>query len=383
MRFLHTSDWHLGKTLKGRSRADEHEAALSEILDLIEREKIDCVLITGDIFDSQAPPPDAERLAFNFFSKLRRLNVEAVVIGGNHDHPKRLAASRDVLGLLDIHVRPDPARPADGGIIEIEKDGEKALVAVLPFVTAGKIEDATTLMGPEVARYQAYSERISAICGVLTESFSSKTINLLLAHMYVDGSETSRSEREIHIAKPYAVSAQRFPSTAHYIALGHLHRPQEISAPSRTLYAGSILQLDFGEREQKKRVVIIDAHPGKPAKIKSYPLKSGRQLREVTGTLDQLRARAETFGDDWLRVTVKVEIPLPGIADSVREILPNTLEVRLDYPHIDPQTIEMAGTDPLELFSRFYKRQRAAEPPQTITKLFSTLYEEAIADETD
>jgi exonuclease SbcD len=380
MRFLHTSDWHLGKTLKGRSRADEHEAALSEILDLIEREKIDCVLITGDIFDSQAPPPDAERLAFNFFSKLRGLNVEAVVIGGNHDHPKRLAASRDVLGLLDIHVRPDPARPADGGVVEIEKDGEKALVAVLPFVTAGKIEDATTLMGPEVARYQAYSERISAICGVLTESFSSKTINLLLAHMYVDGSETSRSEREIHIAKPYAVSAQRFPSTAHYIALGHLHRPQEISAPSRTLYAGSILQLDFGEREQKKRVVIIDAHPGKPATIKSYPLTSGRQLTEVFGTLDELRARAETFGDDWLRVTVKVDMPLPGIADNVREILPNTLEVRLDYPHIDTQTIEMAGTDPLELFSRFYTRQRSAEPPEAITKLFSTLYEEAIAD---
>jgi exonuclease SbcD len=383
MRFLHTSDWHLGKTLKGRSRGDEHEAALSEILEIIERENVDCVLITGDVFDSQAPPPDAERLAFNFFSKLRRLNVEAVVIGGNHDHPKRLAASRDVLGLLDIHVRPDPARPADGGVIEIAKDGEKALVAVLPFVTAGKIEDATTLMGPEVARYQAYSERISAICGVLTESFSSKTINLLLAHMYVDGSETSRSEREIHIAKPYAVSAQRFPSTAHYIALGHLHRPQEISAPSRTLYAGSILQLDFGEREQKKRVVIIDAHPGKPATIKSHPLKSGRQLREVTGTLDQLRARAETFGDDWLRVTVKVEMPLPGIADSVREILPNTLEVRLDYPHIDPQTIEMAGTDPLELFSHFYKHQRTAEPPQAITKLFSTLYEEAIADASD
>jgi len=383
MRFLHTSDWHLGKTLKGRSRADEHEAALSEILDLIEREKIDCVLITGDIFDSQAPPPDAERLAFNFFSKLRGLNVEAVVIGGNHDHPKRLAASRDVLGLLDIHVRPDPARPADGGVVEIEKDGEKALVAVLPFVTAGKIEDATTLMGPEVERYQAYSERISAICGVLTESFSSKTINLLLAHMYVDGSETSRSEREIHIAKPYAVSAQRFPSTAHYIALGHLHRPQEISAPSRTLYAGSILQLDFGEREQKKRVVIIDAHPGKPATIESYPLTSGRQLTEVFGTLDELRARAKTFGDDWLRVTVKVDMPLPGIADNVREILPNTLEVRLDYPHIDTQTIEMEGTDPLELFSRFYTRQRSAEPPEAITKLFSTLYEEAIADATD
>ena len=80
MRFLHTSDWHLGKTLKGRSRSDEHEAALTEVLDLVRREKIDCVLITGDVFDSQAPPPEAERLAFNFFSELRGLDIPAVVI---------------------------------------------------------------------------------------------------------------------------------------------------------------------------------------------------------------------------------------------------------------------------------------------------------------
>jgi exonuclease SbcD len=383
MRFLHTSDWHLGKNLKGHARLDEHEAALSEILDIVQREKIDCVLITGDVFDSQAPPPDAERLAFNFFSKLRELSVTGVVIAGNHDHPKRLAATRDILKLLDIHIRPYPARPSEGGVLEIERNGQTAQIALLPFVTAGKIEDATTLMGPEVERYQAYSERIGAICEVLSASFSSKTINLLLAHMYVDGSETSRSEREIHIAKPYAVSPQRFPSTAHYIALGHLHRPQEINAPSRTFYAGSILQLDFGEREQQKRVVMIDARPGKPATIESLPLSSGRQLTEVSGTFDEIQARAETFGDDLLRVTLKVEKPVPGIADRVREILPNTLEVRLDYPRTDGKTEIVSSTDPVELFTQFYSRQRAVGPPDEIAKLFRTLYEEALTDETD
>jgi exonuclease SbcD len=384
MRFLHTSDWHLGKSLKGRSRIEEHESALSEILDIAQREKVDSVLITGDIFDSQAPPPEAERLAFNFFSRLRELGITGVVIAGNHDHPKRLAAIRDVLKLLDIHVRPYPARPSDGGMIEIDTKGEKARIAVLPFLTAGKIEDATTLMGPEVERYQPNTHTIGAMCGVLTESFSSTTINMLLAHMYVDGCETSRSEREIHIAKPYAVSPQRFPSTAHYIALGHLHRPQEISAPSRTLYAGSILQLDFGEREQKKRVVIIDAHPGKPATIESYPLTSGRQLTEVNCTLPELQARAETFGDDWLRVTLKVDKPVPGIADTVRQIAPNTLEVRLEYPRAESAPFEVAGSNPIELFSQFYQQRWAAEPPHEITKLFGTLYEEALlTDATD
>src|SRR5436853_7503075 len=100
MRFLHTSDWHLGKTLKGRSRSDEHEAAPPEILDLVRREQVDCVLITGDLFDSQAPPPEPERLAFNFYSELRGLKVAAVIIGGNHDHPNRLLANRYGLRLI-------------------------------------------------------------------------------------------------------------------------------------------------------------------------------------------------------------------------------------------------------------------------------------------
>jgi DNA repair protein SbcD/Mre11 len=378
MRFLHTSDWHLGKTLKGRSRSDEHEAALSEILDIAKRETVDCLLITGDIFDSQAPPPEAERLAFNFFSELRGSSTPAVVIGGNHDHPKRLLAIRDVLRWLDIHVRPEPVRSADGGVVQIQKNGELAQIAVLPFVTAGKIEDAAKLMGPEVERYQEYSERIVAMCETLTQSFSAKTINLLLAHMYIDGAETSQSEREIHVAKPYAVSPQRFPSTAHYIALGHLHRPQEIAAPSRALYAGSILQLDFGERDQQKRVVIIDAHPGKPPTIESHALQSGRRLRDVSGTLEELQAKAETFGEDLLRVTIKIERPVPGISDTIREMLPNALEIRLDYPRLEATPIEIAGSDPYELFNRFYLHQRASTPPDELSKLFRSLYEEAL-----
>lgn len=378
MRFLHTSDWHLGKTLKGRTRSAEHEAALAEILEIARREKIDCVLITGDVFDSHAPPPDSERLAFHFFSELKGLQIPAIVIAGNHDHPKRLLALRDVMEFLDVYIRPEPIRPADGGIVKIERNGETAVVAALPFVSIGKIEDAAKLMGPEVERYQQYSERIAAMCETLADSFSGRTINLLMAHLYVDGAETSRSEREIHVARPYAVSAQRFPSTAHYIALGHLHRPQEIGAPSRALYAGSILQLDFGELEQQKRVVLVEAHAGRPATIEEVPLRSGRMLREVSGTLDELKAEAENFGDDLLRVIIKVDQPVPGIADAVRELLPNALEIKLDYPRAETTAPEVSGADPEELFRRFYAHQHASDPPEEITKLFRDLYEEAV-----
>src|SRR2546425_10751939 len=107
------------------------------------------------------------------------------------------------------------------------------------------------LLDPEAEQYKDYAQRIGGMADALSRSFTAQTINLFLAHVYVDGSLTCGSEREIHIAKPYAVSAQRFPASAHYVALGHLHRPQEISAAIPTHYARLPLQLDFGEQGQQ------------------------------------------------------------------------------------------------------------------------------------
>lgn len=117
MRFLHTSDWHVGKTLKTRSRLDEHASVLKEILDIAQHENVDALLVTGDLFDSAAPLPDADRLVYDFFSGLCGLHIPAVVIGGNHDHPRRLRAIREILSRLDIHIRPEPARPDSGGVV--------------------------------------------------------------------------------------------------------------------------------------------------------------------------------------------------------------------------------------------------------------------------
>lgn len=380
MRFLHTSDWHVGKTLKTRSRLDEHAAVLKEILDIAQREKVDAVLVTGDLFDSAAPQPDAERLVYDFLSDLCGLHIPAIIIGGNHDHPRRLRAIREILFRLDIHVRPEPARPDSGGVVTLTRGGETVRIAVLPFVTVGKISDAAKLLSPESERFQDYAERIGAMAEALSQSFSPQTINLFLAHLFVDNSITCGSERDIHIAKPYAVSAQRFPSTAHYIALGHLHRPQEITAPAPTYYAGSPLQLDFGEEGQEKRVVIIDAHPGKPANISSIPLASGRTLRSIAGSLEELESAAGNSGDDLLRVTIRLDKPTPGIADRIREILPNALHISIEVPQ-SPGTDDSAmtaGTDPNALFAAFYRRKYESEPPEDVARLFGELYEEQV-----
>jgi exonuclease SbcD len=377
MRFLHTSDWHVGKMLRGRSRLDEHESVHSEIMQIAIREQVDCVFMTGDLFDSYAPSPDAERLVYNFFAELVSRGIVAVVIGGNHDHPKRLAAVRQLVDRLGIYVRPEPISPKSGGIVEVRKEGQLARIAVLPFVPEKKIVDVCRMMEPERTWYSEYAECVGQMCEVLSSSFSVETINILLAHIYVHGAQTSGSEREIHIAQPYAISSQRFPSTAHYIGLGHLHRPQEVSAPSPCRYAGSPLQLDFGEHGQVKSIVVIDAQAGKPANVEVIELKSGRNLRDIVGSLEELQGQSQEYGDDFLRVTVKTAGPVPGIADRVREILPNALDIRIDYPRSQTAARSRKQMPPEALFQEFYHLQHGVAAPEALITAFRDLYEEA------
>lgn len=377
MRFLHTSDWHVGKTLRGRSRIDEHEAIRSEIMEIAVREEIDCLLVSGDIFDSYAPSPEAERLVYNFFAELLARKIPAVVIGGNHDHPRRLAAIRQLLDHLDIYIRPEPAAPREGGVIDLRIGGELAKIAVLPFVPERKIVDVCQMMAPEENWYAEYADSVARMLEKLSEEFSTKTVNILVAHVYVYGTQTSGSEREIHVAQPYAISAQRFPASAHYIALGHLHRPQSVPAPSPCNYAGSPLQLDFGEQGQQKEVMVIDAHPGIPANIQRVCLRSGRKLRDVIGTLEQIEANAPTYGDDYLRVTVNTSGPVPGIADRIRQNLPNALDVRLDYPRADIVTASnRRQMPPDQLFQEFYQVQHGAPASDALLTAFRQLYDE-------
>ena len=363
--------------LRGRSRLEEHEAVHGEIIEIAVREHADCVLVTGDLFDSYAPSADAERLVYNFFAELVSRGISAVVIGGNHDHPKRLAAIRQLVGRLGIYIRPEPVPLNSGGIVELRKQGQLAKIAVLPFVSEKKIVDVCRMMGPEDTWYAEYAERIGQMCQMLSASFSDDTINILLAHIYVHGAQTSGSEREIHVAQPYAISAQRLPSTAHYIGLGHLHRPQQVAAPAPSRYAGSPLQLDFGEHGQVKSVAVIDAQPAKPAKVEIVALKSGRHLREIIGTLEELRGHSQEYGDDYLRVTVKTTGPVPGIADRVREILSNALDIRIDYPRWPAQMRSRKQMPAETLFREFYQSQHGATAAEALMSAFRDLYEEA------
>jgi exonuclease SbcD len=377
MRILHTADWHIGKNLRGRSRMDEHTRAVEEVLDIALRERVDLFVMAGDLFDSQAPAADSERLIYEFFAKLAAHRIPAVVIGGNHDHPKRLDALRPLLDRMSIHLRPYVCAPSIGGVIELAAGGSQVQIACLPFVPEHKLLTSELLMGEAQERFTNYADRIAAMLDLLCAGFRADTVNLVVGHVYLLGAEASGSERAAHLARPYALTAQRLPATASYVALGHLHRPQQVEAPSPTVYSGSLLQLDFGEAEQKKSVVIVDAVAGRRARIERIPVSSGRTLRMVRGTMEELRKNEQARQDEWLQVVLQAETRKPGLAEKVRELLPQALDVRLDLPSAEPQPPPPPGpATPIELFQRFHQASHG-ELQDSLQQMFQRLYEEA------
>jgi exonuclease SbcD len=365
---------------------DEYAKALDQVAAIAKDKEVDAVLIAGDVFDSPAPPPDAEKLVYNFLAKLVSERIQCVLIAGNHDHPRKLDALAALLESLGIHVRHEVRPPDQGGVVTLRsKDGkEEARVAVLPFVAERKVVDACLVMDAEHKWYEEYGRRIEQILAALVKGLPPTTINIVLAHLLVDGARVGTGERELHLGQIYGVNPQQLPSSVQYIALGHLHRPQEVLAPAKTLYPGSLVELDFGEEQQDKSVVVFDAQPQKPPKLEIVPITAGRRLRTVTATLPELeRLAAEWTENDYLRVRVKADSPTPGLAERVKELLPNALDVTVEHPR-DPAKPGAADPSqgrvklaPNRLFAAYYEHRHNAPPSPELQQLFDQVHEEA------
>jgi exonuclease SbcD len=384
MRFLHTSDWHVGKGLRGRSRLDEHARALEQVARVAAEARVDAVLMAGDVFDSPSPPPEAEKLVYDFFARLLAERIACVVIAGNHDHPRKLGALAALLEGLRIHVRPEVRPPDQGGIVCVaSRDGtEEARVAVLPFVPERKVVDACLVMQPEGEWYAEYARRLEQILAALVRPLGPDTVNLVIGHLLVDGARRGTGERELHLGQIYGVNPQQLPASVQYIGLGHLHRAQEVLAPAKTCYPGSLIELDFGEREQEKQVIVLEARPGRPVSLEWVPLTAGRRLRDVRGTFEELQEMAPGLGDAFLRVTVRAEAAEPGLAERVKELLPEAIEVKVELPAgafgEAANGESRVGMDPVRLFAEYHRRRHGdREPSEEMRALFATLYEEA------
>lgn len=383
MKLLHTGDWHVGKALRGRSRLEEFADALREVVGIAVHEGVDAVLIAGDLYEHRSPAPEADGLVFEALVRLHEARIPVVAIPGNHDSAVRLDALSKLLAPIGTTMVPRVTPPDQGGLVEIpSRDGsEQALIACVPFVPERRFGDAAALFRATEDWYQNYAEGMGRLIKAMSEPFESGKVNVLLAHLFTDGAIPGGGEHQITIGLEYAVSPSRLPATASYIALGHVHRPQSVrGAPSPTRYAGSLLQLDFGEKEQTKSVALIEAHPGKPSKVREVALSAGRRLIDVAGTLDEVLAKGANLTDGFLRVFVETDGPVPGIAGQVRDALPNAVDVQLRYQRKDaPQEqAPLSSLQPRDQFLSYFRREHGVDyAPEDLMGAFDEVLESA------
>jgi exonuclease SbcD len=381
MRFLHTADWHIGKTLKGRDRLDEQRAVLAEIVSIAEQHQVDAVLIAGDVYESAAPPAAAQHLVVQTLLRLRQTGAQVIAIAGNHDHGPTFEAYRPLMGVAGITVVGGVRAPDKGGVVSFRSRsaGEDILVAVLPFVTqryAVRAAELVTQTPSENVR--AYDEMIRQIVAALTGGFSAGTVNLVMSHLTCIGGAFGGGERTAQSIFEYSVPATLFPVSAHYVALGHLHRRQSLPSHAPVHYSGSPIAVDFGEQDNTSVVCLVEAAPGVPARVTDIPLTAGRRLRTVRGTLSDLAGAASSYGEDYLRVWVR-EPARAGMRDDVAAILPNALEVRIDPEFAaadrpERPDITSAMRSPQQLFAEYCAGENVRD--ERVAKLFAQLHEQ-------
>jgi exonuclease SbcD len=382
VRIVHTSDWHAGRVWKAVDRLPELGAVLEDLGDFVERERVDLLLMSGDVFDSGAPSAEAERLVFGFFKRIGRAGARTVVVAGNHDHPARLEAWGMLAELVNVHAIGRPRRADAGGVIEVDGlAGERAVIACVPFAPASGFVSALELATGDTEARQRYADSLKAAVAHLAERFRADTINLVVAHTHVEGAVLSGSERQVHVGDQWAAAAQAVPGRAHYVALGHIHKPQRIeSAPAPTYYAGSPLQLDFGEAGEAKSFAFIDARPRQPVRVERVPYRGGKPLAIVRASLVELERDASRLRESgWLRVTVELASPDPDINGKVRRLLPNAVSVQVELPEADAPAPMMRASEhrPVDLYRAYHVAQHGAEPESRVIEAFDRLWAEA------
>jgi DNA repair protein SbcD/Mre11 len=386
MRFMHTADWHVGKVLKGRDRLDEQRQVLAEIATIAEQNSVDAVLIAGDVYDTGAPSAAAQKLVIQTLLRLRRTGAEVIVIAGNHDHGGTFEAFRPLMGEVGITMVGQTRLPDQGGVVRFRtRSGEDVQVAVLPFLTQRYAVRAAEIVSQTPSEnVRAYDEMVRQIVTALTAGFSGDTVNLLMSHLTCIGGTFGGGERSAQSIFEYSVPAAIFPVSAHYVALGHLHRRQSLPAPCPVHYSGSPIAIDFGEQANTSVVCLVDASPSTPARVTDVPITSGRRLRTVHGTLGELEAQASSFGDDYLRVWLR-EPTRAGLRDDTVAILPNALEIRIDpeFAAPSPQTEPPAAANviktPDQLFADYCASLDNPVRDDRVSALFAELHDEVTA----
>ncbi|WP_012005481.1 exonuclease subunit SbcD [Serratia proteamaculans] len=380
MRLIHTSDWHLGQYFFTKSRAAEHQAFLRWLIEQIEQQQVDALIVAGDLFDTGSPPSYARELYNRFVVDLQRTGCQLVVLGGNHDSVATLNESRELLSCLNTTVIANAQSETEQQILVLnQRDGQPgAVLCAIPFLRPRDL--LTSRAGDSgVQKQQALQEAIADHYQRLYQAACARRDALGLplpivatGHLTTVGVTTSDSVRDIYIGTLDAFPAQAFPP-ADYIALGHIHRAQNVAKSEHIRYSGSPIPLSFDELGKAKSVFMVDFSAGALQQVTALEIPSFQPMQLIKGDLAQIEQQLQQFADYqgelpvWLDIEVATQDYLSDIQRRI-QLLADQLPVEVVLLRRSKeqrrQAIEQQDKETLNELSvnEVFERRLAQEP---------------------
>lgn len=378
MKFLHTSDWHLGQKFLSNDREEEHRRALLRIVEWVESEKADALIIAGDVFDIGNPPHYARRLYYDFLTRMLKSSCcrHIVITGGNHDSPSMLNAPRDLLRALRVHVIGAATGNIEDEIVELRDDQDRleAVVAAVPFLRDGDIrasvsgETAADRVEQIKTAILQHYQQVGEYC----ERYRGQNIPIIATgHLYAAGASASEKQDNIYIGNTDNIDARHFPGIFAYVALGHLHRLQSVGGLLHVWYSGSPIPLSFSETKDDKAALSVSFEGDKLLEVKPLPLPVFRRLKTIEGSLEKVEADLLKFGSkpdrdlsSWVDIIVHAEQFIPQLDTRLHELAQGMdleiLKIRLHRPAATTDALSTAfDLDSLAPEEVFEQRCRA------------------------
>lgn len=354
MRFLHIADLHLGKQMNDLSLLADQEAVLDQVIQIADAEKVDAVLIAGDVYQRTSPQAEAMALFDRFVSRLAEAGKKIFVISGNHDSALRISYFASLVKEAGVHV----TEAFDGEMQHVtlqDAEGEMT-VWMLPFLRPALVKRAL----PE-EKITSYQDAVQAVLRHANVDFKKR--NLLMCHQFILGCEVSDSE-ELTVGSLDHMDGAIFDGFD-YVALGHIHKPQKVLRDTLR-YAGSPLKYSFSEAQHKKSVVIVDMQEKGNVQVRLVPLYPLHDVRLIEGKLDEIMQMP--YSEDYVWITIHDELPPPDAKVTLSVNFPNMMKFSVVNSRtkfdLDVSAAEaMENKTVAELFSDFYRLQNNDQPP--------------------
>lgn len=331
MKVLHTSDWHLGQKFLTNDRKAEHEMALDWLYETIQGEKIDALIVAGDVFDIGNPPSYARTIYYRFLTKLQGSCCRhIIIIGGNHDSPSMLNAPKELLEILNVHIIGAATGDIKDEIIAL-KDGKgklEAIIAAVPFLRDRDIRYSVAgETGLErIAKVQEGIVQHFKEAGEAVKAYVEQTVPIIATgHLFAKGALTGDKQDNIYIGDIENIEGNNFPKVFDYVALGHIHRPQLVGEQNHVRYSGSIIPLSFSEIQDSKLVLLLHFDGKKLETIQEIKVPRFRELVKFKGDLASVQGKLKRFDEKrkgvlmpWVAIEIEMEEYRPNLDGEIR-----------------------------------------------------------------